>query len=255
VGALIVAAGTQFAGLVLVAVALAVVRPEMPDVIDLVPALAGGLAGGLGLVALFRALAIGQMGITAPIAGTGVAIPILASFVMGELPNAYQAAGVVIALAGVFVATSAFHDGAAPTARRAQGIGFAVLAAAMFGLFYVGLAAGGEDSVLWTVVAARVLSVAVLVAWAGLRWSGRLAWPTAARRRIVASGTLDVTGNAIFTLATTQGLLVLAAVPAALYPLVTLLCARVVLGEQLDRIQRVGAVLALAGVALMAVPG
>jgi hypothetical protein len=44
--------------------------------------------------------------------------------------------------------------------------------------------------------------------------------------RVAASGTLDVTGNAVFAAATTQGPLVQAAVPAALYPLVTLLLAR-----------------------------
>jgi drug/metabolite transporter (DMT)-like permease len=243
-GALQVAAGAQLAGFALILVVLVAVRPPWPGLVDLLPALFGGLAGGLGLAALFRAFSAGQMSLTAPIAATGVAVPIVASFVLGEVPTALQGAGVVLAVGGVVIATYEAGSGR-------SGIAYALVAALLFGLFYLGLDQSGEADVLWAVVAARALSVLVLVSAA---WQ-RGARPRGVERgRTVLSGSLDVAANAAFTWATTVGALVLAAVPAALYPVVTLLCARLFLHERLGSTQRLGALLALAGVACMAVP-
>ena len=52
--------------------------------------------------------------------------------------------------------------------------------------------------------------------------------------------------------ATTHGLLAVVGVLAALYPVVTVLLARFVLGEQLRVSQRVGTLIAFVGVALIA---
>lgn len=252
-GALVVAAGAQLAGLVVVVAALGASTPPPPPAESLLPALAGGLAGGLGLVVLFRALAVGQMGLAAPIAGTGIAVPILAGLAVGERLSAYQAAGVLVAGAGVFAA-SLTGSRAGALAHRPHGVGLAAVAAALFGLFYLGLAAGDPDSVLWTVCVARVLSVAVLVTAVVVRRRGRPALPRAAATGIGASGALDVAGNAVFALATAHGVIAQASVPAALYPLVTLLLARAVVGERLQGRRRAGAMVALAGLGLMAVP-
>ena len=243
-----VAAGAQLVGLVLAVAVLIAVRPAWPGLAELLPALGGGLAGGLGLAALFRALSLGRMGVTAPIAATGVGVPIVASFLFGELPTAVQGLGIVLAVAGVLVATYESRRGGG----GAQGVAYALAAAVLFGLFYVGLDRSGEADVLWTVVAARTLSVAFLLAWVAHSFGGL---GRVERGRIALSGGLDVTANAAFTWATTLGALVLAAVPAALYPVVTLLCAHVFLRERLRRGQQYGVALAVLGVACMAVPG
>jgi drug/metabolite transporter (DMT)-like permease len=257
-GALRVAAGTQLVGLLAVLLVLLAARPEWPGAEELVPALLGGLAGGIGLAAFFRALSVTEIGIAAPVAATGVAVPIVASLVLGQVPTAVQAAGIVFAVAGVVLATYDARgrdgDGAGAGTR---GIAFAAIAALLFGLFYLGLDMSGDADVLWTVVAARTLSVAFLCSW--LAAASRDAAPGSDRppqaAAIAASGILDVSANAAFTFATTLGALALAAVPAALYPIVTLLCARVVLSERLRPMQQAGASSALLGVALMAVPG
>ena len=64
-------------------------------------------------------------------------------------------------------------------------------------------------------------------------------------------GVLDTAGNALFAVATTESLLAVAAVLAQLYPVVTVLLARLVLGERISRGQGLGVVSAFAGVALI----
>ena len=234
---------------------LVAVRPSWPGLLDLLPALLGGLSGGIGLAALFRALSVGRMSVAAPIAATGVGVPIVASFLFGEVPTPFQAAGIVLAVAGVLVATydSRRREGDARSDTR--GIAFALVAALLFGLFFVGLDQSADAGVLWTVVAARTLAVAFLLAWVAYSLGWRPALARGERGRIALSGGLDIAANSAFTWATTVGALVLAAVPAALYPVVTLLCAHLFLRERLRSGQRAGVALALLGVGCMAVPG
>jgi drug/metabolite transporter (DMT)-like permease len=64
-------------------------------------------------------------------------------------------------------------------------------------------------------------------------------------------GVLDTAGNALFALATTESLLSLVAVLGQLYPVVTVLLARILLGERLSTGQGLGVLGAFAGVALI----
>ncbi len=93
---------------------------------------------------------------------------------------------------------------------------------------------------------ATVLAVA---AWPGTAPPGRAAgW-----RVLVAaagSGVLDAAANVSYLLAARAGLLGMAVVITSLYPGITVLLARVVLGERMRGVQRAGLVLA-AGVALV----
>jgi drug/metabolite transporter (DMT)-like permease len=69
---------------------------------------------------------------------------------------------------------------------------------------------------------------------------------------IVAVGVFDTTANVLEAIATTKGTAGIVAVLSALYPVVTIVLARVVLGERLDRPRRLGGVLALGGAAVVA---
>ena len=69
---------------------------------------------------------------------------------------------------------------------------------------------------------------------------------------LVAMGILDLTANGLYALATRHGLLSVVAVAASLYPLITVLLARSLLGERVHRVQEIGIVAALAGVTLIA---
>ena len=73
--------------------------------------------------------------------------------------------------------------------------------------------------------------------------------PTGARHLVAAAGVLDVGANALYLAATREGLLSIVAVLSSLYPVATVVLARVFLGERLHRQQVAGLVLAGAGVA------
>jgi drug/metabolite transporter (DMT)-like permease len=142
----------------------------------------------------------------------------------------------------------------AGTARRglAAGVSLALVAALGFGLFIVGLDAASDGGASWAVVIARAtstcLSVTALLVVAAPRRPPAALLPT-----IAAVGVFDTTANVLVAVATTRGSAGIVAVLSALYPLATIVLARVFLSERLDRHRRVGGVLALGGAALVAV--
>jgi drug/metabolite transporter (DMT)-like permease len=157
----------------------------------------------------------------------------------------------VLALTGVVLASREEVDGRAAGRRIASGAGLAIVAALGFGLFFVCMDRASEPDVFWAVLVNRVTSVSLLTcAVLALRP------PFAASARdaavIAFIGTLDISANLLFAVASTEGLVSLVAVLGSLYPLTTVLLARVVLGERPHRLAQVGVAAALAGVALIA---
>jgi drug/metabolite transporter (DMT)-like permease len=204
----------------------------------------GGLGGAVGIGALYRGLAVGAMGIVAPITSTSPLIPLTVGLARGERPSAIQLTGIAVALVGVALAGWE-RDGAGFRGRAAVGAGLALVAAASFGSSQVGLEAASNADPYWATFVLRVASC-VLVAALCLRarpaWPGRI-WPTLA---IV--GVLDTFATILFAVATTKGLFSVVAVLAA-HPVLVAILARVVLGEQLTAVQRGGALAAIGGAA------
>lgn len=222
-----------------------------PGIGDVLPAVGAGAAGAAGLAALYRGMAIGAMGIVAPISAVSPAVPLAVDLLRGDAPGGIQWAGIATALAGV-VLLAREPGGGAPRAGLAAGVTLALVAALGFGLFVVGLDAASDGGATWAVVVARASSTslalcAVLVVAAPL-WP-----PTSLLPAIAAVGLFDTTANVLVAFATTYGSAGIVAVLSALYPLTTIVLARIVVGERLDRHRRVGGVLALAGAALVAV--
>lgn len=216
---------------------------------SLVPGLLAGLAGAVGLGAFYAALAAGTMGVVAPIAATGAALPVVVGLARGEQPSAVQVAGIVLALAGVVLASGPELSGGAP--RRP--LLLAVLAAACFGTVMVLLAKGSEGpsgAVLVTMLALRVAQVGVVAPLALRRGLGP-GW-RAALPLLVVVGLVDVAANACFGYASRSGLLSVVAVLGSLYPVVTVLLARRLHAERLARLQVVGVTGTLFGVVLLA---
>jgi drug/metabolite transporter (DMT)-like permease len=69
---------------------------------------------------------------------------------------------------------------------------------------------------------------------------------------LVLVGLADVGANVMFAAASTLGLVSIVGVLSSLYPVVTIFLARAFLHERIDRVQEIGVVGALAGVALIA---
>jgi drug/metabolite transporter (DMT)-like permease len=206
-----------------------------------------GVSGCLGIATLYRGMAIGAMGVVAPISAVAAVIPFAVGIGSGERPSALQVAGIVVALAGVAVAS---REPAHLGGGRANGIGLALLAALGFGMYFVLADRAAEESVPYAVATARgasllVALLAALAVGASLR-AGRAALPA-----LAFVGLCDVGANMLFSLATTRGYLSVVSVLAALYPVATVILAAVFLHERVARTQRLGVVGALGGAAMI----
>ena len=246
---LAVLAISQGVGLVGVAAWVVLADDPFPGVVELLPAAGAGIAGIIGLGALYRGLAIGAMGIVAPVSAASPVVPLAVDAAQGVVPSALQWLGVALVLCGI-VALS--REPAERDTRVAAGVGLALLAAAGFGAFFVGVDAGADESVPWAVVVVRATSVAFAFAAVALTpTSLRVGYRLLLLLALV--GLFDTAANVAFAQASTKGAIGIVAVLSALYPVVTIALARLALGERLSRTKRAGGVLALAGAALVAV--
>jgi len=240
---------SQAIGLVGIGVWVVVAQDPFPGVVGLIPAVLAGLAGAMGLAALYRGLAVGAMGIVAPISAASPIVPLSVDAALGVVPATAQWLGVALVLAGIVTLSREPRNGGQ---RIAAGAGLAVVAAVGFGLFFVGLDAGADESAPWAVVAARSASVTFAVAAAVFITRTSLRPPRALLPALVAIGVFDTGANVLVAYALTKGAAGIVAVLSALYPVVTVVLARVVLEEQLSSSRRVGGVVALGGAALVA---
>ncbi len=240
---------TQSVGLVLSVGLLAAGGDPFPTTGQALASLAAGGAGVAGLACFYRALAIGTMSVVAPIAATGVALPVLVGVLGGDRLSAAQAAGLACAVVGVLAASRERGPGARGSAPGA--IGLALAAAVGFGSYFVGSHVGAGGGLAWLLVLSHAVSFSgVLVLAVALRLP--LGAPCRERGPLLAVGLLDLGATALYGLANRAGLLSVVAVVGSLYPVATVLLARITLHERVAGVQAAGIALALAGVALIA---
>jgi drug/metabolite transporter (DMT)-like permease len=211
------------------------------------------LFGTVGLFAFYRAMAAGAISVVTPIAAVAAGIPVIWGVaVSGDHISFLQAIGFVAAIGGSVCASLELR---AERTQIAAGVGWAVLAMLAFGAYYVPMHAASAHDWLWPAFLFRCTSVTlvwsvVLVSRArptGLRGH----WPA-----LIAIGFLDTGGNALYAAASSShGLISVVSVLASLYPVVTVLLARLLLGERVQRTQDVGVVVALVGVVLITAGG
>lgn len=227
-----------------------------------VPALAGAngsslawgvLAGAgvaLGMTGLFRGLAIGTMGVVAPISALSVVVPVLAGVLAGERFGPLVASGLAVAVAGAVLASGPERRRSADRASL-QPVGMAVLAAIGFGIAQLSIARGSATGVTATVFTANLVTWVLYAGAALLRRApvSMRGWDLAGALAVGAAG---VGATLAFGIASTSGALTLVAVLAALYPAITAVLGWRLLGEHLRAVQRAGVVAVLTGVALIA---
>lgn len=251
VAALVVLAASQGVGLAIVVVAALAAGLKEPDPYDLLYAAGSGVALTLGLGALYRAMAVGAMALVSPIAATGAVIPVVVGLAGGDSPSLVQGVGVAAAICGVALCSYQRGSQDFKRAALASGVGLALLAAVGGGLTATALAAASSAGVLWVLLVQRATVGAVALAIIlGFGTERRL--PRATLPAVAAIGLLDLAATGFFTLAFTHGELSLIAVVGALYPVVTVLLAYMILSERLVRHQVFGVLAALSGVAAIA---
>jgi drug/metabolite transporter (DMT)-like permease len=246
---LAVLALSQLVGLAGAAVWVAVSGDAWPGPDDALPAAGAGLAGAVGLAALYRGLAIGAMGIVAPISAASPVVPLAVDAARGDVPSPLQWLGIATVLAGILILSR--ERGSARAGSVSAGVGLALVAALGFGLFVVGIDASADASVPWAVTTARLGSSCLAVVLVLLAGAPRRV-PRPVVPLVLAVGVFDTGANVLVAAATTKTLAGVVAVLSALYPVATIALARLVLGERLDTVRRVGAVAALAGATLVA---
>ena len=237
-----------FALMLVVAIASRGIFPSRASVIW---ALVAGAIGGFSLAFFYRALASGQMGLTAPIAALlGAAIPTLADIAMEGAPTRWTIAGFMLAIFAIWLITRPDPRGENDDAGHPKGVATAALAGVGFAGFYLCIHQA-TGSAPWIAVISRVGSFvatgAVVVATrAPLKLGGPSAWLG------MVAGCFDIIASALFIFASQHGRLDEAVVITSLYPAVTVLLARIFLKEHFSRWKVIGLLAALAAVPLIA---
>jgi drug/metabolite transporter (DMT)-like permease len=248
-GALVAVAGAHGIGLAALLLGLLIVRPPIPDAAAIGIGTAAGVAGMVGLAALYRGMSVGSMGLVTAVAGAGaLVLPLLAGAARGDPVTPLQLVGVGCAAGAAAVAGGASRDELGRLALALAGV-----AAIGFGAWYVliDLAAASGDR-LWALVLSRAASAAIAAAVVALRGFDRAMIPWVV---LVAAGLFDVGGNVLFVLAREELPVGLAAALVGLYPVVTMLLARFVIGERLPALGVIGVALALLGIVLISAGG
>jgi uncharacterized membrane protein len=252
---------------------------------------AGGLSGGLGALALYAGFRHAAFSVVGPLSAIGAAgFSVLAGLLLGERPGMLAMVGIALALPaivgvsaspgsagpgsaspgsagpgggspGKFSAGPAGPDaegsgqaGPARSGHHAAGVTWGLAAGAGFAVLFIALNRAGAGSGLWPVAAAQVAAL-IAVAVLGAATGQALLPPKRARWLATLTGLAGAAGTILYFYATHAGLLAVTAVLTSLYPAVTIVLARVFLGERLTAIRLAGLCLAAASVGLIAIAG
>jgi uncharacterized membrane protein len=207
---------------------------------------AAGLTGAVGLLLLYRALAEGRMSVAAPVSALlAASLPVMVGIFMDGNPGAWVLFGFVLALAAVWLVS-----GGEGLAIRFDELRQPVIAGISFGAFFIFMERASQTSLLWPLVAIRLVSITSMLGYAIIT---RQPWLPKRESLvpIILSSILDTIGNAAYALSARTGRLDVAAVLGALYPGATVLLAWVFLKENISRIQTIGILLALGAIVML----
>ena len=249
--ALLIALTAQAAGAVWLVPAVAA-SGEALTARAAVAGVAGGAISAVGLVCLYLAFAGRAVGLAAPIAASGILVPVLTGVVlMGDSLRGAQVAGLVLLVLGL---AAVLHVPAGGRADR-RTLRLAVVAAISFGAFYLALDAGGEDGVLWVNLSSRIGAVTAI----GLYVLSSRAVPRRAARpgpwlaAAVLVGSADTLGNLAYSEAARTAELSVVSLISAAYPAVSVLLAVALLGERMSLVRAAGVPLTVLGLGLVAI--
>jgi drug/metabolite transporter (DMT)-like permease len=245
-----VVAGGHLVGLVGVTIASTLIATEFTTR-DFLLGAAGGAFGAGAIALLYRRLAIGPMQVVAPLTAiTSAAVPAAWGVATGEDVSPTAWLGVALGLVAIGLVSISSGEYHAPV--TAAVIGESLFAGVGFGAFFIFLDATDGSTAPWPVAGARLCTVAALIPFMVSRRHRIIPEGATAVALIAATGLLDTTANVTFLYASDRGLLTLVAVLSSLYPVATVVLARLVLSERMTRPQLSGFVIAMAATALIA---
>lgn len=239
---------SQGLGLALLAGCALAFGEPLPSRRDTLLAVGCGTASAVGLVTLYRSLALGRMGFVAPVAAVVAAvIPAMAGLFLEGPPSRLQALGFGLATISVWLVSGTEGRGRVP----ARAFALPVLAGASFALLFILIDRMSDAALFWPLAAARAVSLG----WIGASALARRRWESprsGALAVMILTGVFDGIGNVFFVLATHAGRLDVSAMLSSLYPAATVFLARIFLRERLSRRQWAGMVSASLALAFIA---
>lgn len=247
-----VTAVAQLSSLVAAAAIMLVAGQHLPSGKYLECALAAGLCGAIGLLALYRALSIGVMSIAAPISALSALVPFAWGMTHGDSPRTLQLTGCAVALLGAVLAAREPSHAPVSRDRFRESILLAAGSAVLLGtgLIFLGVAApaGPMPAIVADRIGSSGLVVPIALVTGRLSGLGIRVWLP-----MIAVGICDTGANALYVLAYNHGgMMALIGLLSSLYPITTVVLARFILSERLERHQAFGVCVALVGIAAVA---
>jgi drug/metabolite transporter (DMT)-like permease len=211
-------------------------------------ALLAGVAGSVGLAALYHGLARGRAAVVAPVAGVlGAAVPVVFNALVTGAPAPVQLAGFALALAGIFLVSRALDESAAPAS--GESFFLAIVAGLGFGAFFILIGRAGQSLTYTPLILARIVEVGVALL---LMLLARQPFPAPrANPLALLAGLLGAGGNILYVLAGQLVRLDVAAVIASLYPAMTVILSSLILKERVSGGQRWGVLMCLLAILLI----
>ena len=256
---------TQLLGSMLAVLMVVVSGEPMPGTTALLWAAAAGTSGLVGLGSLFLALSRGIMGLVAPLTAViAAAVPAIIGIATGDRLDVPQMLGMLLALAAVVAVAFPSGDTVVggspmPRSRRIAEWGLVLLAGLGFAGFFLGVDRAHQLGAgpWWTLATSRTTSLCCIallsVVLLALRRAPSLSGTRAVLPLLVVSAFGDTGGNLFFVLSRSETTLAISVVLSSLYPVSTVILARLFLHERLSRAALVGVVLAVCGVVLIGI--
>ncbi|CAB4336069.1 unannotated protein [freshwater metagenome] len=234
-------------GIVLVVITAGWIAPTLASDGYLINGALAGLFGYAGLICLYSGLASGRMGVVSPISSLSVLLPLVFALTIGgEKLSTPVMIGVIIAIFGGFLASGPEFSQGLPLRPLLLALG----AATGFGTALIFMSIGSEQSSLLTMVAMRAATLPITLAFFIRRGNFGGVGPRNLPL-LIAIGVSDFAANLLLGVATTKGLVSLAMVLGSLYPIATAVLAFIFLKERLHKVQYLGIIFAVSGVALI----
>jgi len=242
---------SQAFGLLTATVALIAMWAGPPGREDLVWGLIGGLAGAFGIVILYRGIAKGVVAIVSPTAAlVSSVLPLAVGLLLGEQPGILALIGIGPCVPAILLLSSSTTNNGTDKQHARSSLYYGLVAGLGFGLFYVALSRPGVHSGFWPLVAARTASISMALVVLLVRREP-LAIQKGGLVPAILAGILDMVANIFFVLASSSGMLSIVAIIVSLYPVPTVLMARLVFKERITPARGIGLGLSLAGLALI----
>ena len=233
-------------GIIVIAVSSGWHAPTLTAHGYFISGIGAGLFGYVGLICLYTGLASGSMGVVSPISSMGAVIPVAYALLHGASLSLITSIGIVLALVGVFCASGPELSNGLPF----RPLLLALCAACSFGVAMTFISIGSKSSPLMTMVTMRaatfVVTISIAIRTRNLGGFEKKEYPG-----LIFMGVADFSANLLLGIACARGSVPVAMVFGSMYPIATAVLAFKLLHERLHKIQYVGVVLAVSGVALI----